>query len=400
MKTKITIMVIIILNMIVTTGFAKKPNKKITNEKPGKTKTEIYLAPDHSKISKLAITETHEPGKCITITDTIQNYYPEGRAKIYVNQKLAETLVNEGGMTWLEDSLVPRWTHIFGQDQYIPRYLQITLDRVFYEERASEYRPTDKKILWTYLLRSLVFLLIITTVLYIKNPIQRIRKNIRWFIIGTFVFCNIMAILFNEKIEFDIVFNFTIWFLPTFLATFLFQKRSRKAELKKKGYDIDYPLRVFNDGSMIVKIGARGKDGSMIVHWFDKNYKDKNVEQIYKEIHKDQNGIRMVSKWINGNQLYGIIDTNIELILPVIYSSIRDFHEKLACVQNNQSKLYAYYHEEKRDFITQFKYKEASLFIDGKALVVDQHSTQRYYIDTEGKTVPIEKLTEKEKKML
>ena len=93
-----------------------------------------------------------------------------------------------------------------------------------------------------------------------------------------------------------------------------------------------------------------------------------------------------------------MIDADMQFVLPIKYPAILDFHEGLARVKNEEGYL-GYFHQKQREFVTCFDYQTASNFVGGRALVRDK-SDSKYFIDTDGKQVPFEDLTESEKKFL
>lgn len=194
-------------------------------------KQEVYLSKDKSKVSLIDITETHEGNRTTIVADTIKNLYPSENAKAYMTQRNAEILMNESYIVWLPDSLIPRKTHLFGEDKYERYSLEIVGDEIFLCFKGYYYKPINKGLFYFTFIFSLLFLAV-SLLGGFASKTRGMIVNVRWIIIIMFV---IFSLLFFSLRAFTFIDSFSISLiamLPSFITTFLFKKRIEKLEAK------------------------------------------------------------------------------------------------------------------------------------------------------------------------
>lgn len=201
----------------------------------GKTlnKQEVYLSKDKTKVSLIEITETHEGNRTTIVADTIKNLYPSENAKAYMTQRNAEILMSESHMVWLPDSLVPRKTHLFGQDRYEKYSLEIEGDKIFHYFKGYYYKPINKG-QYYFSLGEAIVLMLVSLLCVLMSTTKSIVNTIRIMCVVIFVttFIAYWGIAKNFPFIDSFILNF-IAVAPAFFVTFLFNKRIRKLEAKK-----------------------------------------------------------------------------------------------------------------------------------------------------------------------
>jgi len=381
MKTK-NIVIVLMLSMIMANVWAVRTKGYIQIIK------EIHLAPDHSKISEIAITETFAPGFYSKQIDTTTNYYVSERARPHLTQESAERLV-KNGVIWLEDILTPRWTHLFGEQEYARHWLVLNENMALSKVTGMEYCPADKD--WIYFCLIVSPLLILLVIILCWRGITLVKiKELRWMITAIFVTAIIASLTASKATVFDITVVSFICTFPSFLTTFMFKKR----------IILNRPLHKFSDGNIVIETGIVSSGGSF-VYWLDKKFNP--IESVWDVTYGIHNGLRIVSKNGSGDgaNLFGIVDYEMNIVLPIKYSMIKYIGEALAAVEDNG--VWGCYHLSFHRLVIPFKYESISDFKDGRALVqerTDNYPDGCYYIDPEGKQVPMEQLTEKEKLLL
>jgi hypothetical protein len=120
---------IIIILLIALGAFVK-----IFAQVSEKFEQKILLSPDKSTVSVINITEYkkyfvfNKKDSVITsiVHDTIAKYYVSTDALNYINDSLAyQVITSSYQLVNISDSLVPRFTHLFGKDKYVIRNLQV-----------------------------------------------------------------------------------------------------------------------------------------------------------------------------------------------------------------------------------------------------------------------------------
>lgn len=194
-------------------------------------KQEVYLSKDKSKVSLVEITETHEGNRTTIVADTVKNLYPSENAKAYMTQRNAEILINESDLVWLPDSLIPRKTHLFGKDRYEKYSLEVEGDKIFHYFKGYYYKPANKGYFHFTFVEMIMFLLISLLGCFMAKTKSTIKAT-RRMSLGMF---GIFFIIFTGIGAFTPIDSFIlniIAILPSFVITFLFDKRIKRIEAK------------------------------------------------------------------------------------------------------------------------------------------------------------------------
>jgi hypothetical protein len=314
MKTKIIFVALMMLS--ISTTFANDTLRSV----------EVVLSQDKSLISEIAITEISQKGRMTIVYDTLQKLNILEDAKPWITQDLAQKLmeVNNdpnlyGKHIWLPDlQIYPTWTQLFISKYWeVPHKLGISDSDVVYSvENHLGIEKTSNlamKNIIIFVFISLV-VLVITLLLLIKN--YNIKYGI--LILSIFLF---LCILITSKFWDSLLFN-TVVFCPSILTSFLFfQTRLRKGKLEKHGWQVEKPLKVFENGDVFLKRNICGK-----LHYiglFDKKYRMKK-QQPYDTIDETKFGSYIIR---NFEDLYGLVDENLNEILEIKYSHIFKLEE-------------------------------------------------------------------------
>lgn len=126
--------------------------------------------------------------------------------------------------------------------------------------------------------------------------------------------------------------------------------------------------------------GIMTKDGKWIGKMGAHNYKNKEYK-MYSELTDDNKELDLIIiyKRTNKGFLYGYLNFDGEVQVPMIYESAEDFSEGFALVEYGGKWGYI---NEKGEQITEFKFIDGTPFKNGEALV--REGTKKYYIDTNG----------------
>lgn len=216
--------------LLIVLGAIVKNYAEVTKEE------KVILAPDKSKIfvvKKTEIIMRTINGKRIEeditrVYDTTETYSVIDEAEKYLNDSVASLLLTNGSVS-LSDSLVPRWTHLFGEDKYISRKLRILYDVIYVSRGFPKYVPAVNRI--TFYCFIIMFLcgFIISFVLLRVGGVRDIVFILLIVVLLVFIFCSCEA---RPNTIFDIFFGPLASVFPSLLlAIFAFRKKERKNKL-------------------------------------------------------------------------------------------------------------------------------------------------------------------------
>lgn len=196
----------------------------------------VTLSSDKSEVSLVSITEETNrliPGKYIvtTVYDTIDIYAVSAEAKKYITEELAISLLTNG-MCILPDSLVPRWTQLFGKETYIERELEITNHSIVVKNTGTKFAPAKNKSLFYVLIFLSIPFVVLSFIFMIK---YQNKREIRWL---RFVLCVLFVLFYSlpssfslTLLFFDSLFYSIIIISPAFLVTFIkFPQKQEQAK--------------------------------------------------------------------------------------------------------------------------------------------------------------------------
>lgn len=127
--------------------------------------------------------------------------------------------------------------------------------------------------------------------------------------------------------------------------------------------------------------GIMTKDGKWIGKMGEFNYKNKE-SKMYEELNDNNQYSDLIIIYKRGDRgfLYGYLNFDGKVQIPMIYDNAEDFSEGFALVECGGKWGYI---NEKGEKITEFKFIDGTPFKNGEALV--REGAKKYYIDTTGK---------------
>jgi len=270
MKTKIIFVALMMLS--ISTTFANDTLRSV----------EVVLSQDKSLISEIAITEINEPGRMTIVYDTLQRLGVSEDAKPWITASLANQLIeviNDQNLyakhVWLPEDLkiYPKWSKLFARKYTsIPHKLVIQGDLVSYQLANSMRREVKNPDLFI----AIIYLTVVSLAIILFSIIWTVKR--KYLLIGFLIVIPIIWIS-SGHIWQAVITSSVIW-LPAYIASFIFfQTRLRKEKLKKHGWHIDKPLKVFENGDLIL-VHKNYINGEPPVRLFDRKYKMKEYKQL------------------------------------------------------------------------------------------------------------------------
>jgi len=227
-----------IIVLFVILGVAVKDYAKIVTKISKNFEKKAVLTNDRSKLFILHILEEKKitliDRKCTEITnkiiDTVRIYFISTIARNYINDSIASWFIDNQSVA-LPDSLVPRWTHLFGQETYIKRELRIVGNDILFFNVNSKSCPA---VFWSDFLKLLIVAGVILIICFYLVFFVK-EKDVAIGILATVLLFVFLLLVFIHKplvTTFDIIF---VPFLIIFPSLFtLFIKTKEKEEILEK----------------------------------------------------------------------------------------------------------------------------------------------------------------------
>jgi len=315
MKTKILLVALMMLSTSAT--FANDTLRSVV----------VVLEQDKSLISEIAITEISEKGRMTIVYDTIQKFKVLEDAKPWITQDLAYQLVEinndpnlYGKHVWLPEDLkiYPKWSNVFVRKYTeIPHKLVISKNGIVsYELTVSMRREVKNPDLFI----AIIYLTVISLAILLLAILWKFAR--KYLLIGFLI--GIPIIWISSGHIWQAVITASVIWLPGYIASFIFfQTRLREEKLKKHGWQVEKPLKVFENGDLILvhKIHINGEPP---IRLFDKKYRMKEYKPYSCEEMRWMDGLFYLI-YDREKMTYGLFDVlTWEMVLEIKYKSIRN----------------------------------------------------------------------------
>jgi hypothetical protein len=240
----------LIIVLFVILGMTVKISAQIKTSKSSNFEKQAFLTNDKSKVYFLHIVEekvftsrlrkrTEETNKII---DTVRVYYVSIIARRFINDSLASLLIDKSLIldqntrmpidqsVALPDSLVPRWTYLFGEDTYVKRELRIVGDDILFFNVGSKSSPAVNKPFFCSLFCVGVIVLIISLFIILRYKAEKSLVVI--MLIAIFLFFLFFSFTLQKYLSIsDIFFAPLIIVVPSLFTLFI---KTKKEEILEK----------------------------------------------------------------------------------------------------------------------------------------------------------------------
>jgi hypothetical protein len=199
------------------------------NYKSKKTWISEVLSYDKTKIFVINVTEKREMKKSINFSilysetkyDTIETYNIQKEARIFLNDSNIIG-ITDGGVINLKDSIIPRWTHIFGKDIAVKRNIKISDNHLYLTSKNELVNPVNKFLTETILL--ILFVVLISNLICLLGKISS-----SWILLWIGIFISIILIFIRNNVSLiDTMFICSPFVLPTIIFIIIRIIRKRK----------------------------------------------------------------------------------------------------------------------------------------------------------------------------
>jgi len=198
----------------------------------------VFLSSDKSVISVIKISEEKRMEKMknyaiiytTTRYDTIANYQVQKDAQEYISDSIAYIILDGETVHILPDSVLPRWTHIFGKDTVIKRNIKVNNGQVCLFIKNESASPKNVNILWIAIIITLI-LLIINLVFAADNMLES------WFVLFIAIGVIIILVLIKDNITitwFDFIFLSSSFVLGTIISIIIKKRKKKSRNFNKQ----------------------------------------------------------------------------------------------------------------------------------------------------------------------
>jgi len=231
----------LIIILFVVLGITIKISAQIKTSKNSSFEKQAILTADKSKLFILHIVEEKIITSCLRkqteqinrITDTVRIFSIIGNARNYINDSITFLFASftENQKATLPDSLVPRWTHLFGEETYIKRELRIVGDDILFFDNVGIKKTATSlfKDFWLYPCILSIFLLISSYVYFFEKKKTDLFEL--FFIHFLLLFLFLLGTI-SINTFFDIFLLCLIIEFPSFLV-FLISKNKKEKQKQK-----------------------------------------------------------------------------------------------------------------------------------------------------------------------
>ena len=187
------------------------------------------LSSDKTKMFIIKVTEQKETqkGKGVSVLftatkfDTIETCSVQKEARIFLNDSNVLKLLNTG-VIHLPDSIVPRWTHVFGKDIAVKRNINIFNNHLYLTIKNEFVDPINED-----LIRITLIILLVVLAFNFIALFDDISTS--WVLLWIGIFLSVMGIYFRDIHcpLFDVIFICSSLVFPTIIFLII---RTRKKE--------------------------------------------------------------------------------------------------------------------------------------------------------------------------
>ena len=295
---------------------------------------EVVLSQDKSLVSEIVITEISQPSRMTIVYDTIQTFKVSEDAKPWITPDLAYQLVeiwDDDNMytkhIWLPENIkiYPKWTKLFVNKQVkTPQKLFVSENGIISYELVHSMEKHQS----TPLSRSIFVIIFGSLVLLFFSCIPPYDKEIKIINFKLFIMICFIIAMASINTIWDGLLIGIIAFGPAYLSSFfLFPTRRRKIKLVKDGWKVEQPLKVFENGDLLL-MNTNKINGEFPIRLFDKKYRMKKYKPYSCEEKEWSDGLFYLI-YDREKMTYGLFDTESwTMVLDIKYKYILNYTGK------------------------------------------------------------------------